>query len=220
MLVKIITTILPVYCIGCGAEGELVCDRCQSESLKPRTPTCFYCNKLSDGGHTCVACYAKTRLAGVSIAHRYEGLVEQIIYRLKYGRTKEVADFLSMRLLENIDLRRFDIVTCVAADGVSRRRRGYNQAWLLAKAVARRSDLVLADALGRHIHAGQVGLNRRQRFEAVKDNFYAKNSSLIQGKRVILVDDVLTTGATMSECARVLRGAGASSVWGLVVAKK
>lgn len=219
MLTNLITTLLPTYCIGCDKEGDLICDDCKLQ-MGRRTPSCFYCNKLSDFGRSCPACYKRTGLAGVGAAYRYENLIETMIRRLKYQNAREVSKVLATGMSAAFDSSRFDLICFVASDGRRQRKRGYNQARLLARELARMSGLTLVDALGRSSHTGQIGLNRAQRFEAVKGDFYIKRPSAIRGQRVLLVDDVCTTGATLSECARVLRSAGARSVWGVVAAKK
>lgn len=219
MLVKLFTTLLPVYCHGCEREGDLICDDCRSE-LVPRTPSCFYCNRLSPGGRTCPSCYAKTGLSRIGVAYRYEGLVEQLVRSLKYDGAREVASVLAGEMINTIKIDKLDLVTFVASDGVRYRQRGYNQARLLAREISRQGGLPMADLLVRQKHTGQIGLNRKERFVAVKGDFLAKNFRLINDQRILLVDDVLTTGATMCECARVLRAAGARSVVGVVAAKK
>jgi ComF family protein len=109
------------------------------------------------------------------------------------------------------------LVTAVPVSAARYRERGYNQAELVAKVVAGRLGLPYSAVMGRHASVHQLGLDRRTRLEQVKGSFYALKK--LDGRRMLVVDDVVTTGATMSECAAVLCEAGAGEVWGAAVAR-
>lgn len=219
MLSKIIDLIAPPSCLVCGQEGEFVCRGCRDVHLVGRTPTCFRCNKISHEGKTCKSCRPSTDLIGVQVAFRFEGVVKELIYKLKYLSDRAVARFLAAEMAQIIDRSQFDLILHVPSDGRALRQRGYNQAHLIARELARQLDLPQEAALLRTKHSPQVGLSRSQRLAAVRDNFVVL-PRLIENKRLLVVDDVLTTGATLSECARVLKSAGARSVWSAVAAKK
>jgi competence protein ComFC len=113
----------------------------------------------------------------------------------------------------------FDTITYVASTGASQRQRGYNQAKIIAKELSIITGLPLQNMLLRQSHQDQIGLNRAQRLAGVQGNFVPTSYSA-HGKRILIVDDVVTTGATLNECARILKENGASRVWGVAVAKK
>ncbi len=220
MIGTLIRMIAPPDCIACQKPGEYLCVGCAQTSLVAKVPSCFYCNALTIDGRACKTCQRKSKLRGVHVLWRMDGAAKDLVYTLKFGNDRGVAQFVALRLVNQFNLADYDIITFIPSDGPTLRRRGYNQADLLARAVARRLGKHRTPTLLRTRHTRQVGQSRTKRFESVVDNFICNNAKGVMGKRVLLVDDVLTTGATMSECARILRAAGAKQVWGLAVAKK
>ena len=104
-----------------------------------------------------------------------------------------------------------------------RRSRGFNQAELLARAAQKRLSgkiELVSDALIRQRETvSQVGLSREERIENMRDAFRVNDRNRVKGRNVIVVDDVMTTGTTLSECARILKRAGANQVWAATVAR-
>jgi ComF family protein len=109
---------------------------------------------------------------------------------------------------------RYDAVVAVPLDPATRKERGFNQSELLSDAVSRHSGVPdLSPALGRVRSAmPQHLLDKAARASNVRDRFFVKDTSAVRGKNLLLIDDVLTTGRTASECARVLKKAGATRV--------
>lgn len=215
---KIINLISPYECLVCGKQEQLVCNDCWCQNTQTKTPTCFWCNCLSDAGKTCKRCRVKTHLSGVIIPYRLTGVIKDCIYELKYYSNREAARLLAKHVYRSISQHHFDYVSFVPATGKNQRKRGYNQARLLAKEISNLSSIPLITTLYRHKHIDQIGLNRSQRLEAVKNNFEAAGKYL--DKNILLVDDVITTGATLDECARMIKNTGAKQVWGVAIAKK
>ncbi len=215
MLQKVTQLISPDCCAKCHKEGMVVCADCENQHLHRKKPACFYCNALSPDGRTCKRCRAKTNLGGIMVAYRLQDPTDELIYQLKYYGNRSVAEYFARSLSELLAEHHFDILSFVPTDGKAQRRRGYNQAYILAKQVGR----PVVKTMIRTAHTGQVGLGRQARFASVQDNFLVIHRDLA-GQRIVLVDDVVTTGATLNECARVLKAAGAKSVWGLAIAKK
>ena len=114
---------------------------------------------------------------------------------------------------------KFDFITAAPPSSQRLRQRGYNQAQLIAKAIGKRSRLMYLPTMSRLGNSRQVGTNRRQRIAQMQGRMYVTKPKLVAGARVLVVDDVVTTGATVSEAARALKAAGAKSVWGLALAK-
>ena len=103
-----------------------------------------------------------------------------------------------------------------------RRSRGFNQAELIARAASKRlrRELELADVLVRQRETiSQVGLSREERIQNMRDAFRVSDTARVKGRSVFVIDDVMTTGTTLSECARVLKQAGAERVWAATVAR-
>ncbi len=220
MLQKLMQFIVPSECLGCGESGSVLCGPCTPQLVTTKVPSCFYCNKLTFGGQACSTCQRKVQLRGVHVLWRLEGAAQDLVYRLKYHNDRSVAQFVADQASFQFELSGYDLVTAVASDGKALRRRGYNQAELLARAVARQAAVPYSTTLLRTQHTSQTHLGRHKRFEVVQGNFVCYQPKKVAGKRVLIVDDVLTTGATMAECARLLRLADAKQVWGLVAAKK
>ncbi len=213
MIEKLFQIIAPDVCVVCTDEGQCLCTSCSNELLIRKKPACPLCNKLNESGKTCNSCYSKSKLRGASISYRYEGVVKELVWAMKYENKRSIARYFSGKL-DKLD----GIVCYVPSDGKTRRMRGYDQAEIIARSYAKSYSLPFSQSLIRIKHTRQVGKGRAERIENTKDNFVVLGDVL--GKEIILVDDVITTGATVSECARVLKRAGAKSVWAIAIAKK
>ncbi len=218
-LKSLVELIAPHECMLCSREGTLLCEPCASRAVVAKRPTCFRCNRLSEGGRTCKRCRSYTKLTGVTVASHYDGAIKELIRRMKYGRVEAAAEPLAKLLTPLLMDGKFEVVTAVPTAPSRRRERGYNQAELIARAVARELSLPYLPLLGRFGKSSQVGLNRAERLDHIRGTIYALPGRQMTRRRVLIVDDVLTTGATMSECAVVLKQAGAARVWGGVIAK-
>ena len=158
----------------------------------------------------------------------YEAGLRGLIHLLKYERVTPVAAPLGRMLAQvvtELSSGSFadPVVVPVPLHTSRRRSRGFNQSELIAHAVVRhlpRKLEVLNGALVRHRDTiSQVGLSREERIQNVRDAFRVAQPSRVNGRDIVLVDDVMTTGTTLSECARVLKQAGAKRVWAATVAR-
>jgi ComF family protein len=151
----------------------------------------------------------------------HEGTLRDAIHGLKYGRRSDVALPLAVLLKDKLSDSgaRIDVITSVPLHPKRFRERGYNQAELLARQLARMTDTLYFTTLTRtRATADQIGLDGTQRRANVAGAF-AADASHVCGKNVLLVDDVCTTGATLDACAVALFVAGASAVYGLTVTR-
>jgi ComF family protein len=179
---------------------------------------CWRCGRPNAGGRTCLDCSSYTALDGVSIAARYEGGVKDLILQLKFHRARAAARTAAVLVLAALpDDPAAEVVTAVPVSPARHRERGYNQSELIAKHVAAHLDLPFRRLLGRSGSAHQLGMNRQARLRQVSGAFFVVRP--VTGQRVLVVDDVITTGATLAECASVLQTAGADEVRGAVVAR-
>jgi len=207
----------PVNCLGCGLDGAVFCTTCIGAASKMR-PVCFRCGQPSFEGKTCEACLGYTQLAGASVGAFYEGSVKELILRLKFYRLRLAHEAAARLVTEQIPAGlKFEIVTSVPVSAGRYRERGYNQSELIAKLVARQLGLPYLSLLGRLTSTHQMGVSRAMRLQQIAGAFFVLRR--LRGERVLIVDDVITTGATLSECASTLVAAGAESVWGAVVAR-
>jgi competence protein ComFC len=146
------------------------------------------------------------------------GIVRDLIHRFKYGGEVWVgallADFLTQGLRDpRLKGRSFDAVVPVPLHPLRRREREFNQAEVLSRELARKNNLAFCEALERlRYTVTQTHFDRRRRMQNLRDAFGLRRNVPVQGKDLLLVDDVLTTGSTLDECARVLLAAGARSV--------
>jgi ComF family protein len=166
----------------------------------------------------------RTGLRGFDAAYcfgSYEGILRELIHLFKYGRIKTLAgplgDLLGAALPRD---ERFDAVTPVPLHWRRQWRRGFNQSELLARAIARRSGIRMLKTLRRvRFTATQAGLSNTSRRRNVTAAFHCRRGLSLQGKRILLIDDVMTTGSTAAACAIALKRAGASRVALLTVAR-
>ena len=140
MIEKLLELIAPDECLVCGAEGLCVCGKCAQANLISKKPACPLCNAINQNGATCRRCRSKTRLAGATIAFRYEGIAKQLVAQMKYESKRSVARYFGGILTSYVPINNF-VVSYVPSDGPTRRRRGFDQAKLIAKAYAKKNQI-------------------------------------------------------------------------------
>jgi ComF family protein len=223
--------LLPQFCRFCGKaagnwEDRALCADCAAKVDWVASPLCPGCGRTyatrEGEDHLCGACQAEPPpFARARAAVIYDGPVAEAIKKFKYGRRLDLLPVMQYWLRQPACRKLVDAADLIVPVPLHARRlkeRGFNQALLLAQSF---SDKPLArEALIRVRHTvPQSGLNPRERRENVRKAFAAPRPEDLKGKNVLLVDDVYTTGATVRECARVLRRARASVVTVLTVAR-
>lgn len=220
---RILDILFPSRCVGCGARGMDLCDRCLSTIRTIDPASCPRCARPSRLGGTCEPCRRyHGPLSGIRAASEYQGTLRKAIHSLKYRHRRTLAVPLA-RLLEQ-ELRRrpltVDVLVPVPLHPRRLAHRGYNQSELLARQLGERLGIPLANCIERTRETGaQAGLKAVERRANVRGAFQCVDRSAAAGRRVGLVDDVCTTGATLEDCARALAEAGSHSIWGVVVAR-
>jgi len=151
----------------------------------------------------------------------YEDALRELIHLFKYGRVQTLAAPLGRLLTRALPLdQNFDVIVPMPLHWRKRWQRGFNQSELLAREIARRTHLPVRKALRRVRYTNaQAGLTNAKRRENVSGAFRARKSPALAGRRVLLVDDVMTTGATAASGARALKLAGAKQVTLLTLAR-
>jgi ComF family protein len=151
----------------------------------------------------------------------YEGTLRELIHLFKYARMKPLARTLATYLASALPRdQRFDMVVPMPLHWRREWQRGFNQSELLARHTARRCGIPVVKAARRtRFTVTQAGLSNARRRENVVGAFRVRKAAAINGRRVLLIDDVMTTGATASACGLALKRAGAKSVTLLAVAR-
>ena len=215
--------LFPPVCPGCGRLGYPICPHCRAAIVSIPGSDCRICNRQLDVADICGRCNAQNHsLERVYAAAVYSGPVRDAIARFKYNNHRFLADALGELLARRIRGESLDSfrVAPVPLHRNRRKSRGYNQSELLGRCVSERLGLRYEpNGLERVRDTNpQVGRNFKERLANVKGAFGAGSASL-DGKDVLLVDDLSTTGATLEACAKAARNAGASSVRAAVVAR-
>jgi len=148
---------------------------------------------------------------------QYGEVIRSLIHRMKYSGSRRsarrIGGIMREYVRDNKEYRGFDLVTAVPLHRVRRRERGYNQSELLAREVAQELGIPYRETAGRRYYTrSQTTLSRSQRLQNLSGAFRPLKADKFAGKRIILVDDVFTTGTTVSELAGCLKQAGAQSV--------
>jgi len=232
ILSSFLNLILPKFCVNCQREGFYFCDDCLL-FLSESNLICPVCQKSSYFGNRHKSCPKLNRLDGLVSFWDYDGSIKEAIHKIKY---QGLFDVLEEVLEQTIyvfekDPFRFSIflsfltdektlITFIPTNPVNYKERGFDQARLLADHLARTLKKSTSVLLKKNRNTkSQTGLNKEERFINVKDSFsfIPQGSGVIE--KVLLVDDVWTSGATMQEGCRVLKNNGIKEVWGLTIAK-
>ena len=202
--------------------------------IYPRTAVCMGCGSAAgmDQPWLCPDCrktlarrwlgaFPEPKLDGAAAAYYYHGPAGGVVRRMKYGSVKGLAELMAddmLRAYARIQSTGAELVTAVPMHPKRLKERGFNHAEVLAKAVAVRLELPCESVIIRTRNTvQQARLEGEARLNNLKNAFEADGS--VQGRRILLVDDVYTTGETARECAIALRAAGARSVSFLAYAK-
>lgn len=209
--------LLPPACAGCGAYGRLFCEACH-RLLQPLSRGQDHFSAPDAG----MVLGDALLLAHAAFAHA--GPMRRALQRLKYGGAARLANPLARAaapaLLHLLDVAGPAVLVPVPVHPARLRQRGYNQAALLAGALAAEARLPLSDLLIRtRATTRQHGLTRAARLHNLRGAFAVRRGRRIPDS-VILIDDILTTAATLESCAVVLRSAGVTSVFGLAIARE
>ncbi len=235
---NIVEYLFPPYCISCQKLTrnqhdfyKYICPSCLKKININRDNVCYLCNTPTLYGNTCEKCKKKTALSGLIVASNYSNpILKETIHFFKYRYIKTLALALSWILIAK--LKNFSLLKNVnnwllVPIPLSKKRlkhRGFNQAELLATNLSKWLGIPISSVIIKRtkFRTPQMQIqDQKQRKENVKDCFKINqqfNLASLKNKRIMLIDDVATTGATLNECAKVLKPY-VKEVWGCVVAK-
>lgn len=218
-----------IKCLGCGVDLKQkqdieLCDECvKTIEFLNEDKCCEYCGTSLKSKNVCSTCSSNKRYFDVarSVA-TYESIISKLIIELKYHNRPYIKNTLAHLLFKKFDNLGWnvDLVIPVPLTKRRQRQRGFNQSLLIAKEFCNLTNLTLCDdvLLKSKESEHQANLGYFDRQENIKESFKLKNKSRLKNKVVLLIDDVLTTGATASACSKVLKEGGAKFVFVLTVA--
>lgn len=219
----IIDFLFPRFCLGCSLPGAYICGSCFKKLKMVKKTLCFYCKKESYLGLTHPGCYKKLYIDGNLSLFHYNSLMRKIIKNIKYRLAtsifEELTNNLAPQYLDGLFATRHLLVgASIQSIPLTKRRlksRGFNQAELVASFFNSILGLGVGNFLVRDNEIlPQANLaSTLARYQNIRGAFKLKQGVKIKNKKVVLVDDVVTTGATVREAARVLKKAGAAKVY-------
>ncbi len=231
LLRRVLNLIYPLQCFICGSpipveKGGYVCDKCKESFVFLKgEEICQICGKPQVSS-LCWDCrqnvYSFDRARSVAL---YEGNWREMIHLFKYRNFPYLSSFFAPYLEEALSFHPFlkdvDLIIPVPLHWKEKWRRGYNQSLLLARQISRITGIEVREDLlfKKRNTPSQVSLSAEERRRNVKGVFSVRRGRELKGRRVLLVDDVFTTGATVNECAKVLKERGVEKVFVLTLAR-
>lgn len=215
----------PLKCINCGGTGEIICDDCLYNCEVLSTQYCIICDKPSFNGFTHKNCYKKGVPLQLISIYKYEDTIRTAVKTSKYGSKQFLAikklAYEASYLLKEWGFIFTDYICVSVPSSKSRfKNRGFNQAEIISEIISSRLGLNKNDSIitrERDTDA-QHKLNKQSRSRNVQGAFLLKKE--IKGKNVLIIDDIVTTGATLKEISKILYEGGAIRVKCLTLSKK
>jgi competence protein ComFC len=229
----IASLVYPPSCTICSASvglWEYLCPDCEAKLSRIVPPFCAKCSEPFDGAITttfsCANCAHRALYFDAAIcAYRSRGIARHVILNFKYGKQIHLRHLVGRWLIAAFDdprlrERRFDAIVPVPLHPARQRERGFNQAALLAERLGPHLGVAVRPVLQRVRHTTtQTAFDRAERIQNLRNAFRLRKKADVRKLDVLLIDDVLTTGSTLSECARVLKQHGARSVYAATAAR-
>src|SRR5437867_10871826 len=209
LLEAAVSLLYPPVCAICGTSiraAKYLCDQCEAKAVRISAPFCEKCSEPFDGSikgpFTCANCAHRTIYFEAAVAaYRGRGIVRQIIHEFKYGRQIHLRHLIARWLRAALDDERlrnshFDVIVPVPLHATRLRERGFNQASLLAELLSAQTSIPSRPVLERiRYTTTQTALDRSERMENLHNAFRLRKNADVRGLRVLLIDDVLTTGS-------------------------
>lgn len=240
-LKALIDIIYPPKCHICDAfldpvEGELngestsICEACFSDLVPIESPYCPICSipfvSREGDSHLCEDCMRKRPFfSALAAPYVFDGALMSAVHAFKYGTKSYLINPLGpllTRFARDLFLKTDGLLIMPVPLHPKRlRQRGFNQSALLARHVAKalNTDLDISSLMRIKYTVPQTGLNKKERQKNIRGAFQVQTSAKIKKKKILLIDDVATTGNTLNECARMLRKSGCKDVFSLVLAR-
>lgn len=224
LLLQAASFIYPRKCVSCGNyisnEKEDFCLECKAGVFRTKAPYCPYCGV----GKEYCSCRKNSHAYEMAIApFYYEGSIKKAIGRMKFGKKEGVSRFFGMEITKDIEMKYFgidfDIITCVPSTTKSIRERGFNQSASILESINIEEDKKDYSLLTKKPQKDiQHMLGAEKRRENVSNTYFLSEGRIVKDKNILLIDDILTTGATADACTRTLMFNGAMKVYVAVAA--
>lgn len=223
----LVDVVAPARCMGCLREDTWLCTACRSRaSAYPLS--CIVCGEAEARGSTCSSCRAHTQLTGVvSVGGYHNRLLQRGVGWLKYRSVTAVAPVLASLLLPRLlviapwqELQQHAVLVPIPLHAKRQRERGFNQSQEIARAITATLNIPTAMLLTRTRSTWtQSKLPKEMRQQNMQRSFAIADQLPIDRSLVILIDDVTTTGSTLSAAAQTLHHAGVPLIWGATIAR-
>ena len=215
----------PRWCVGCGSEGDFICEPCRQSLSRIEPPLCPRCGRPQPDGILCPDCVIwQAAIDGIRSPFIYEGMIKQAIHQLKYRNLRALVKPLAELLQDYLTANPIPAQALVPVPLHEKRlrERGYNQSELLARELGKLAGLpVLTDCLTRQRYAlPQARTASVEERRANVASAFACRNDKVPDKQILLIDDVATSGTTLDACAVAAKASGVSSVWGLSMARE
>jgi len=219
----------PKFCLGCGYIGIYLCPSCFKKLEPVKQDVCLYCKKPSLFGLTHPNCIRKLDVDGLLVIYHYNPILKKIIKNIKYRLATEVwqefCKIIEPQVITKLGFYKklsiYFVIQPIPLTKIKYNERGFNQAKIISAFFQKFFHFPIVDLLIRKketLAQAQLG-SLGGRYRNVRGAFQVVNKKHLNDKKVILVDDVVTSGSTVKEAARVLKEAGAKKVYVLALAK-
>ncbi len=216
-------------CICCGSRlsrgYDYYCETCLDLASEVEEPLCPECrSEIVNLRAGCKSCENKSPISVLFTCGTFDDFFRSVVHGLKYHSLLPLAGrmskMLASRLRDAKAIGLIDLIAPIPLHWIRQRQRGFNQSFVIAQSLADETSLPVADDLIKRVKRtkDQTGLTARQRVENMKGAFSVTRPDVVAGKRILLIDDVTTTGATLNEAALELRRAGCRNVFAAVIA--
>jgi len=219
--------VFPKKCAGCKKEGVWLCKNCQKEIVPIKTFTCPKCKTITKNGQVCSSCRKNSNLTGMIIAAYFRGPLRELVHTFKYNGVKDLAEILVNLLISRLYGRlprgRILLIS-MPLHFRKKAERGFNQTEILARLLSEKLHLEYRNNIlkRKKYTRPQIGLESRDRLKNIAGAFEINKKiekEILKNRTILLLDDVITTGATLEEAAKTLRIVGAKRIWGITVAQ-
>lgn len=213
---SLLDVIAPNQCLVCSEEGSLLCAWCLPNAFELVPSRCAFCLRVSEHSSVCKRCSRSTPLRQVWVGTVYKEVAKDLVQHMKFHPDRSACKLIAGWLDETAPYLSDATISFVPTARTRVRQRGFDHAERIAREFAVLHQLPFQKLLERQGSSRQVGSEKKQRAEQVKGQYRASGA---MPKSVIVIDDIMTTGATLSEAARVLKKAGVQDVNALVFAQ-